>query len=369
MRAEPRYMRFRPIALSLPALIMAAFALPAMAAADTGGGISAGSGATHGTTTTPDATTGGSGDGAGGVSSGTKYTPKHSLLAVAFRLASTTVTAGAKVPRITVEVTQPDVRKVTAYIQFTPPRGHGHAVRVDLGSIYTGKRFTVTLPASKLPKLVAGSYALRLSAVSPQGQLLRRTKISPGRATLNVNAKPKAKPAPTQSPGEIKPESGGKVTTTTKKTTTKKKASAPKTRFPVAGAHTFGDRFGVGRVGHKHQGQDVPAAAGTPIVAPTAGRITFTGYQAAAAGEWVAMHSSDGRDFFFAHCVRHSTKVKEGEAVKPGSHLCNVGSTGDASGPHLHFEIWIDGWRTSSKSHPIDPLPQLERWQSADKRF
>ena len=184
---------------------------------------------------------------------------------------------------------------------------------------------------------------------------------APGRAL--VKAKPK-KVDPT--PVEVKPTPVSKVPTSTSP------SSSSSVRFPVAGPHGFGgsgSRFGVGRVGHTHQGQDVPADTGTPVVAPTAGRITFTGYQAAAAGEWVAMHSTDGRDFFFAHCVRRSTAVSEGDSVRAGSHLCDVGTTGDSSGPHLHFEIWINGWRTSSSSHPIDPLPQLKLWQSADPKW
>ena len=44
-----------------------------------------------------------------------------------------------------------------------------------------------------------------------------------------------------------------------------------------------------------------------------------------------------------------------------GQQLAQVGATGDASGPHLHFEIWIGGWYARG-GEPIDPLPQLQRW-------
>src|SRR5205823_8150410 len=78
--------------------------------------------------------------------------------------------------------------------------------------------------------------------------------------------------------------------------------------FPVAGPHSFGgpdSRFGAARVGHTHQGQDVPAAEGTPVVAPFAGTITTTNYQAGAAGYYVVEHSAVA-DFFFAHCQQGS---------------------------------------------------------------
>lgn len=355
-------MRYRAIVLGLTVLVAGPVVLPAAAASATSGGAVVGSGSGG-----SGSGSGSSGSDTGGANAGTKYRPRHRLVATVFSLTDTTITAGQSMPRVTVQLTQPDVPKVVAYVQMTPPSGGGKAVRVDLGTVSTGKKLTLTLPKSRLPSLsTTGAYALRLSATTPQGQTLTRTERSPGRQTLHVKAKVVV--APDTGTGEIKPVPGQ----TTSTPTTKPPSSSSSVRFPVAGPHGFGgsgSRFGVGRVGHTHQGQDVPADTGTPVVAPTAGEITSTGYQASGGGEWIAMHSVDGRDFFFAHCVRHSTVVGEGDAVKAGSRLCDVGSTGDADGPHLHFEIWIDGWRTSSKSHPIDPLPQLKLWQAADPKW
>ena len=71
----------------------------------------------------------------------------------------------------------------------------------------------------------------------------------------------------------------------------------------------------------------------------------------------------DGRDYFFAHCLRRSTVVVAGAAVAPGQALCQVGATGARSegGSHLHFEIWQVGWRIPG-GLPIDPLPELLTW-------
>jgi murein DD-endopeptidase MepM/ murein hydrolase activator NlpD len=134
--------------------------------------------------------------------------------------------------------------------------------------------------------------------------------------------------------------------------------------FPVSGPHSFGgpeNRFGAGRVGHVHQGQDVLASEGLPVLAPLAGAIVTTGYQAGGAGWYVAEQTGDGLSFFFAHCEAGSVGVKPEASVRAGQQLCLVGQTGDATGPHLHFEIWVGGWRVGN-GYPIDPLPYLEDW-------
>jgi murein DD-endopeptidase MepM/ murein hydrolase activator NlpD len=134
--------------------------------------------------------------------------------------------------------------------------------------------------------------------------------------------------------------------------------------FPLTGAYSFGGedaRFGAGRTGHIHQGQDVLAASTTPIVAPLAGSVLWKANQPCCAGIYLVVHGSDGRDYVFMHVKRGTVLVKVGDVVAAGQQLAQVGATGDASGPHLHFEIWVGGWYVEG-GHPIDPLPQLKRW-------
>ncbi|HEV3093058.1 MAG TPA: peptidoglycan DD-metalloendopeptidase family protein [Solirubrobacteraceae bacterium] len=134
--------------------------------------------------------------------------------------------------------------------------------------------------------------------------------------------------------------------------------------FPVRGPHSFGDaanRFGAGRVGHIHQGQDVLASEGLSVVAPLAGTIITIDNQAGGAGWYVAEQTTDGLAFFYAHCQAGSVAVSPEQSVRAGQQLCRVGQTGDATGPHLHFEVWVGGWRTAG-GYPIDPLPYLEAW-------
>jgi murein DD-endopeptidase MepM/ murein hydrolase activator NlpD len=136
----------------------------------------------------------------------------------------------------------------------------------------------------------------------------------------------------------------------------------PSAVFPVQGAYTLGDGFGAGRPGHVHQGQDIAAASGTPVVSPVAGTVPWVAYQAGGAGYYVVVSGADGRDYVFMHFLAGSTAVVKAQAVTAGQRLGLVGATGDATGPHLHFEIWPDGWYASKTSQPIDPLPDLLAW-------
>jgi biotin carboxyl carrier protein len=232
---------------------------------------------------------------------------------------------------------------------------------IELGRQATGRAQVVQWPrATRLP---SGRYLVRLHAVDDAGHTLVRPAYASGRATLTVvaavvqQAKPVAQPAP--APASTAPVPGPSVPPT---------VAAPVGTtaglFPVQAAHTYGDLFGAARPGYRHQGVDVLATEGSQIVAPTSGTITQTSYQAAAAGYYVAMHAADGRDFFFAHCQADSFGIKQGDAVLAGAPLCRLGHTGDATGPHLHFEIWVGGWHVGNGA-PMDPLAQLKAWDGA----
>jgi biotin carboxyl carrier protein len=271
----------------------------------------------------------------------------HPVAAV-FRIGRHTITEGTA-PRLAIRIAQRGVPSVTARVVFRPIGTSGSVVRVDLGPIRTGLLLHPAWPSASALK--PGRYVVSLHAVGPAGgQLLRRASAS-GKAPLTV----KPKPAPLVAPPVVAPPA----------------VPAPDPGitndgvFPVAGAHSFGGadgRFGAGRTGHEHEGQDVLAAEGLPVVAPLAGTIIARDYQASAAGFYLAMDAADGRSFFFAHCEKDTFAVTVGQAVAAGQQLCRVGHTGDATGPHLHFEIWINGWRRDKTSVPIDPLAQLQAW-------
>jgi murein DD-endopeptidase MepM/ murein hydrolase activator NlpD len=134
--------------------------------------------------------------------------------------------------------------------------------------------------------------------------------------------------------------------------------------FPLDGSFDWGGRdarFGAKRKGHRHQGQDLAAAAGRPVVAPHAGVVEAVEYQAKGAGNYVVLDSDDeDYDFVFMHLRTGSVRVVVGQHVRAGEQIGAVGSTGESSGPHLHFEVWVGGWYVGG--HPIDPLPLLKAW-------
>jgi murein DD-endopeptidase MepM/ murein hydrolase activator NlpD len=137
--------------------------------------------------------------------------------------------------------------------------------------------------------------------------------------------------------------------------------------FPIKGTYDWGgegSRFGAKRHGHLHQGQDLAAAEGTPVVAPRGGVVEAVQYQAHGAGHYVVLDGDDeDHDYVFMHLRSGSIPVEQGDRVRTGQRIGEVGNTGSSSGPHLHFEIWVGGWYAGGE--PIDPLPLLQRWEGS----
>jgi len=93
--------------------------------------------------------------------------------------------------------------------------------------------------------------------------------------------------------------------------------------------------FGMRR-GRPHDGLDLSAKIGTPILAAAEGKIIFEKKFAGYGNLIVIKHA---KNFFTAYAHCHKTNVTVGKTVKQGQQIGSVGRTGRASGPHLHFEI------------------------------
>jgi hypothetical protein len=130
--------------------------------------------------------------------------------------------------------------------------------------------------------------------------------------------------------------------------------------FPIRGSHYFGTGAAAFGGGRGHQGQDVFAKCGTPLVAAHAGRVKFKQYQSAAGNYLVIDGDHTGYDFAYMH-MREAALVNQGDHVYTGQPIGFVGDTGHADGCHLHFEAWTPpGWYSGGA--PVDPLPMLSAW-------
>jgi murein DD-endopeptidase MepM/ murein hydrolase activator NlpD len=256
--------------------------------------------------------------------------------------------AAGRPPRIVLELVEPHTASVYVRVLLIDLHSRRTVLSAQMGWVRTSHRFAVVWPHGA--QLGAGTYRVTVSAHDAHnGNILRNARIS-GEATLAVTAPPVA-PAPA-------PEAG---------VPTPAQTVADGAVFPVRGPHNFGgpeNRFGAPRAGHVHEGQDVLTAEGTPDVVPLAGTIVTTANQPEGAGYYVVEHTLIGFDFMFAHCEASSFAVEKGQSVAAGQQICLAGQTGDATAPHLHFEMWVGGWQAAG-GHPIDPLPYLEAWEKA----
>ena len=268
------------------------------------------------------------------------------------RLTLPSTAAPGRPPKMTVELVEQGVAKAHLRVLIVSLSTRRTVVSAEMGWVSTGRALTVVWPSRA--SLLPGSYRITVSAHdSRNGNILRTARIS-GETTLTVTA-----PAPVKAPVPSPPSSEAGVPTPAQ-------TAAEGAVFPVRGPHNFGgpeNRFGAPREGHIHEGQDILTAEGTPDVVPFAGTIEQATYQAGGAGYYVVEHTTYGFDFMFAHCMANSFTITEGQAVVAGQQICRAGQTGDATAPHLHFEVWVGGWQAPT-GHPIDPLPYLEAWEA-----
>lgn len=93
-------------------------------------------------------------------------------------------------------------------------------------------------------------------------------------------------------------------------------------------------------ISRPHEGIDVAAPMGAPIIAPASGVVTTVGYENGY-GNTVEIDHGNGIVTRYAHCSR--IDVRKGQRVTRGQRIAAVGSSGLATGPHLHYEIHING--------------------------
>lgn len=132
----------------------------------------------------------------------------------------------------------------------------------------------------------------------------------------------------------------------TEATTAAQSTSNGKFVWPIAGiskiSSYFGYRdnpFGTGGTEY-HNGIDIPASTGTPIMAVSGGQVAWS-YHSSSAGNWVGIDHGNGIYSVYMHMS--TRKVEEGDYVTAGQVIGLVGSTGRSTGPHLHLGIRVNG--------------------------
>lgn len=117
-------------------------------------------------------------------------------------------------------------------------------------------------------------------------------------------------------------------------------ARVPALTFPCPGYTAISSPFGP-RWGGYHLGVDFAAPTGTPILSAAAGTVTASGYGSSMGNYLIVAHGGGVRTIYMHASALH---VRAGASVAAGQQIASVGSTGNSTGPHLHFQLEVDGY-------------------------
>ena len=144
--------------------------------------------------------------------------------------------------------------------------------------------------------------------------------------------------------------------------------------FPVGDPHSFWDSFGAPRMmgtgyEHAHQGTDIMAPFGTPLLACERGIVTEMGNDVLG-GTKLWLKGESGTYYYYAHLSAFAEGLTEGTLVEAGDVIGLVGDTGNAKGgaPHLHFEIHPDGGMAVNPYALLQVVDELSQQAKARER-
>ena len=177
-----------------------------------------------------------------------------------------------------------------------------------------------------------GPGGASFESVLAQAQGSPQARASSASATLPSSGAPASGPAGAAPPASGDPSSRGSD------------GLAWPVRAPVTSG--FGPRWG-----RQHAGIDLGAAQGTPVKAAAGGRVKSASVQGGY-GNIVVIRHANGTETAYAHLASYG--VRAGDTVAAGQVIGRVGSTGHSTGPHLHFEVRVNG-------RPRDPIDYLPR--------
>lgn len=130
--------------------------------------------------------------------------------------------------------------------------------------------------------------------------------------------------------------------------------SGAKFCWPGVGATIISSRYGKRALNGWHNGIDLcrpGGSLGAPVVAAESGKVVYVGYESMG-GNVIRIDHGNGLSTLYAHLRSGSTCVRAGQYVTRGQQIAQIGDTGFVTGPHLHFEVRVNGNR-------VDPAPYL----------
>lgn len=218
-------------------------------------------------------------------------------------------------------------------------RGAVNGLHVVLTADHAG------LPAGT--EIVVGRAEAAASIAGPTSVPAETTPATTTPAPRPPAPKPKPKPLPKPKPPRVIPGIGGPLFGTPPQN-----ISAPLSPngyvFPIYGDASFGDTWGAPRARTgRHQGTDIFAVLGAPVLAVADGTLFSVGWNRV--GGWrLWLRDRQGNQFYYAHLAAYSALARDGAEVKAGQVIGFNGNSGDAQGTpfHVHFEI-----------HPVGLLP------------
>jgi murein DD-endopeptidase MepM/ murein hydrolase activator NlpD len=136
---------------------------------------------------------------------------------------------------------------------------------------------------------------------------------------------------------------------------------------PVRGPVDYGTQtngFGAQRSGHVHNGQDMFAPTGTPLLAVRDAVVLESGSDGGR-GNYLVLYSSAVRESYVYFHMLQPARVKPGQHVRAGKRVGALGCSGSCDGAHLHFEVHRG---RNASGQGIDPRPLLRRWHHVAAR-
>ena len=137
-------------------------------------------------------------------------------------------------------------------------------------------------------------------------------------------------------------------------------------RVAVRVSSSYGNRYHpISGKWRKHNGIDLAAPMGTPVLAAGDGVVTRVGRNHPGYGNWIELRHSNGYQTRYGHLRKISSGIRNGVRVKQGQKIGEVGMTGYATGPHLHYEVILNGRHMNPKSIKTSPVKKLNEDQLA----